>query len=109
MHAFGHHHFVAPGDAQSHKDSVHGRAAAVVDGGVTHVHGRQAAHHRLELKDALQSALADLRLVGRVGGHEFGALEDGVHHGRHEVTVSPGAQEGEAAGRHVLGGQFFQV
>jgi hypothetical protein len=36
------------------------------------------AHQRLKLKDGLQRALRDFRLIRSVRGEEFSALDDGV-------------------------------
>ena len=43
----------------------------------------------------LQAALGDLRLVGRVGSEELGALGDRVDDRRHVVVVHPGAEEAD--------------
>ena len=51
--------------------------AAVVERSVGHVESGELADGRLELEDALQRPLADLGLVGRVGGRELGPAGQG--------------------------------
>ena len=65
----------------------------IVVGGVGHIHAREGADHALILEDGLQRALADLRLVGGVGGVELRATDDVADHAGREVVVSPRAQE----------------
>ena len=86
------------------------RRAAVVHGGVADVHAGELADGRLELEDGLQHALAALRLVGRVGGEELAAADDGVDHGGHVVVVDAGAEEAhQLRRRDVLAGQAPQL
>ena len=86
------------------------RRAAVVHGGVADVHAGELADGRLELEDGLEHALAALRLVGRVGGEELAAADDGVDHGGHVVVVDAGAEEAhQLRRRHVLAGQAAQL
>ena len=47
----------------------------------------------LELEQVLQRALGDLRLIGRVGGQELGALDEVIDARRHMVAVGAGADE----------------
>ena len=67
--------------------------------GVADVHAGELADRRLELEDGLQHALAALRLVGRVGGGELRAGDDGVDHRRDVVVVDAGAEEAHEARR----------
>ena len=67
--------------------------AAVVDRSVADVHPGQFRHHGLELVDELQRALARLRLVRGVRGHELPAARDVPDRRRHVVVVRPGPQE----------------
>ena len=50
------------------------RGGPLVETGVRDRQPGQLRHRRLELEHHLQPALGDLRLVGRVGGEELGAL-----------------------------------
>ena len=52
-----------------------GRGALVEHGGVGDLHAGEVAHHRLEVEERLEPALADLGLVGRVGGVPGRVLE----------------------------------
>ena len=74
---------------------IRGHGRAVVAGRVRDVHPRQLADRRLVLEDGLEHALAHLRLVGRVGGQELAALQDGVDHRRNVVVVHARAEERE--------------
>ena len=69
------------------------RRRAVIVAGVAHLHSHQAANHRLVLEDRLQNTLAEFRLIGRIGGVEFAALEDVVDRRRNEVSVASRPQE----------------
>ena len=74
VHAGGDDHLrLALRHAQAHQHRFRRRAAAVVQAGVGDVHAGQLADQRLVLEHRLQRALADLRLVGRVGGVELAA------------------------------------
>ena len=53
-----------------------GCGALVQHGGVGDVHGREVRDHGLEIQQGLQTALGDLRLIGRVGGVPARVLED---------------------------------
>ena len=71
------------------------RGGPLVEAGVGDRQPGQLRHRRLELEHHLQPALGDLRLVGRVGGEELGALGDRVDDRRHVVVVHPGADEAD--------------
>ena len=71
------------------------RGGALVEAGVGDGQAGQLRHRGLELEHHLQPALGDLRLVGRVGGEELGALGDRVDDRRHVVVVHPGADEAD--------------
>ena len=47
----------------------------------------------LEFKQHLQRALSNLRLVGRIGGKEFAALDQMVDTGRDMMAIGPCPQE----------------
>ena len=96
-------------DVDSSDDRLGGRSGAVVVGGVGDLHTGEGADHRLVLEDGLQSALADLRLVGSVGSVELPPAQDRVHHGGGEVAVGTRPQEaGAVAGGEVGPGQRLQ-
>ena len=76
------------------------RGRAVVHGGVGDLHAGQVRDLRLELEQVLQRALRDLRLIGRVGGQELGALDQVIDARRDVVAVGAGADEE----RHRAGG-----
>ena len=97
-------------DAQAHEQGLGERGGAVVHGGVDHVHAEQPGGEGLVLEDALQGALADLRLVGGVGGEELGAGGQGAHRLRDVVAVGARAHQhpGARAGAHG-GGETRQV
>jgi hypothetical protein len=62
-------------------------------GGVGDIHAAQGTDQALVLEDRLQRPLADLRLVGGVGGIELRPAQDLVHGARHEVVVCSGTEE----------------
>ena len=97
-------------DAQAHEQGLGERGGAVVHGGVDHVHAEQPGGEGLVLEDTLQGALADLRLVGGVGGEELGAGGQGAHRLRDVVAVGARADQhpGARAGAHG-GGETLQV
>ncbi len=73
------------------------RGGPLVEAGVGDRQAGQLRHRGLELEHHLQAALGDLRLVGRVGREELGALGDRVDDRRHVVVVHPGADEADLA------------
>ena len=93
VHARVHGDAVAAGDAAGHQAGLGQRAGAVVHAGVGHVHAHQLAGHRLQLEHRLQRALADLRLVRRVGGVVLAAADDVRDRARDEVPVRAAAEE----------------
>ncbi len=85
------------GDFRSvgHPDAQHGRfrhgRSAVIHGGIGDFRPGEMRDHGLVFVNGLQDALADFRLVRRVSRIKFGASDDGIHHRRNEVMISPGA------------------
>jgi len=71
------------------------RRGPVVHRGVGDLHPRQTGDHGLVFVDRLEDPLADLRLVGGVGGIEFRTGNDVTHDGGEPVPVGPGPHEGE--------------
>ena len=98
---------LVPFPVPAHGQGLGGGGGAVVDGGVGDLHARQGANHGLILKNRLQNALADLRLIGGVGGDQLLAADDALHHGGDEVAVCPRAPE-DGAVDPVLGGHGLQ-
>ena len=77
----------------AHEHGFRRRHSAVIDRRIGHVHAGQLAHLGLILKDRLQHALADLRLIGGVSGQKFFLGRHRLHDGGDIVAVSPGAPE----------------
>ena len=77
----------------AHVDRFGRGGSAVIDRGVGDVHAGQLADHGLVLKDGLQHALADLSLIGGVGGDKFFLAGHALDDGRDVVVVSAGAAE----------------
>ena len=96
------HRFLPPRDAVRHQHGLGGRGRAVIHGGVGHLHAGERRHLGLELEQILQRALRDLRLIGRIGGHEFRPLDDVIDGCRNVMLI------GAAAGkeRHRAGGRI---
>ena len=92
------HHLAAARDAHRHQRRFRRRRGAVVHRGVRDLEAGEPADHRLPLEDRLQRALADLRLVRRVGGVELRPRRDRIHRRRDEVGVAARAQEPVVAG-----------
>ena len=68
------------------------------------------ADERLILEQGLEVALADFRLIGRVGSDEFAPRGDVIDDRRDEMVVASAAEEADAAARRiVLRRQFAQV
>ena len=95
--------FCPPRDAPRHEHRLGHRGGAIIHGGVGHLHAGQAGNLGLEFEQHLQGALRDFRLIGRVGGEEFAALDHHVDGGRHMMLVGAAAhEEGRRAGGAVL-------
>ncbi len=76
-----------------HDDGLGGGGGAVIVGSVADLHARQLADHGLVLKDGLQGPLADLGLVGGVGGEELAAADHVADHAGHKAVVGARAHE----------------
>ena len=97
------------GDAARHEHRFCHGGGAVVHRGVGHFHAGEPRHLGLEFEQDLQGALRDFRLIGRVGGEEFAALDHHVHRGRHMMFVGAAAdEEGRGAGGQILAGHLHQ-
>ena len=92
-------------EAAGHEHRLRGRRRAVVHAGVRHLEPEDERGEGLELEGRLQRALADLGLVGRVGGRELAAQEDLVHHRRNPVRVRARAEEHCRAARAGVAGR----
>jgi hypothetical protein len=102
---------VTAGDAAGHEAGLGEGGGAIVHAGVGDVHAEELAGHGLEFEHRLQGALADLRLVGRVGGVVLAAADDVGDGAGDEVPVSAAAQEAGSpvAGDAVLVRQVRQL
>jgi len=109
MEAAGQHRLLAPRDAVGHQHRFGRAAGAVIHRGVGDIHAGDHRHLGLELEEILQRALADLRLVGRVGGQELAALDQAVDRGRHVMAIGAGAEEARhRSSRDIARGQTRQ-
>ena len=79
-----------------------GRRAVVVRRG-DDVETGQLGQKRLVFVDRLKGALADLGLVGRVGGVELAPEQQLVNDRGNEVTVSPGTEEADQVDTVAIG------
>ena len=86
-----------PRQPAGHRHGLCRSGALVEHGGVGQVEPGEVGDHGLEVEDRLQPALADLRLVGRVGRVPGGVLEEvALDDGRGDRAVVPHAdQRGE--------------
>ena len=62
-----HHHIAATGKPVRHNDTFGHRRCLIEHGSVRHIHSRQVRHHGLEIQEGFKPALADFRLVRRIG------------------------------------------
>ena len=81
------------GDPPRHDDRLPTGGRAVIHGGIGDIRPEQARDLGLELKQHLQRALRDFRLIRRVGGQELAALDDRVNAGWDMMTIGPCPQE----------------
>ena len=72
----------------THRNGFRCGGRAVVVRRVRDVHAGQLTDHGLELKRALQNALADLRLIGGIAGDKLLARGNGFDNGGDEVAVA---------------------
>ena len=87
-YALGHHHGLGAG------------GGAVVHRRIGHIEAGEGGHLGLELEQHLQCTLGDFRLIRRVAGQEFRALDDVIHGRGHMVAIGPSAaKERPRAGR----------
>ena len=81
-------------DAARERHCLGGRSRLVEHRRVGDLHAREVGHHGLEVRERLEPALRDLRLVRRVGGVPGGVLEHVAQdHGRRDGAVVPHADE----------------
>ena len=88
-------HSLAPGCAAGHQRTLSRCRCPVVMRSGYDVEAGQLGHQRLVFVDALERALADLRLVGRIGGVELAPQQQLVDYGRSEVAIGSGAEEAD--------------
>ena len=98
---------VAPGRPAGHQRGFGGGRRAVVVRCRDDVEVDQLGQQRLVLVDALQGALADLRLIGRVGRVPLAAEEQLIDRRRAPVAIDPGTEERGEVGP-VAGGETAQ-
>ena len=84
---------VAAGQALGHQHRFGGGGRAFVHRRVGDLHAGQHRHLGLELEQELERALADFRLVRRVGGQELAALDQVIDRRRNMMAIGPAAQE----------------
>ena len=85
------------GSALGHGHGFGGGGGFVEQRGVGDVESGEVGDHGLEVEDGFESALADLGLVGRVGGIPGGVFEDVAldNGGRERAVVSLADERGE--------------
>ena len=93
MQAGREHRLFPPRHARRHEHRFRAGRRAVVHGGVGDLHAGEHRDLGLKLEQGLQRALRDLRLVRRVRGQEFRALNEMVDGRRNVVAVGAGAAE----------------
>ncbi len=109
MEAPGKHRLPPTGDAVCHHHRFGRGTAAVVHGGVRHLHAGDERHLGLKLEEILQRALRHLGLIGRVGGEELAALDEMVDARRDVVAVGAGAEKGRHGGSpHIAAGEGLE-
>ena len=86
-----------PGQPLGHQHRFGQRRRAVVHRSIRHFLAGQLAHQRLKFEDRLQRSLGDFRLIRRVGGEEFAALDQRISHHRAQMLVDARAQKGSVA------------
>ncbi len=99
MQATRQHGLLALGDPLRHQHGFAAGGGAVIQRGIGHIHAGDQRHLGLEFKQVLQRALGDFRLVGRVGGEEFAALDQVVGSSRDVMPVGAGAEKTRRIGR----------
>ena len=93
MDAAAHQNPLSPRGPAAHQSRLGRGGRTVVVRGRDHVQAGQFGHKGLVFVDRLECALADLRLVGRVGGIELAPQKKLVDDRRHEMTVDTGTEE----------------
>ena len=93
---------VLAGQPPRHQHGLGGGGRAVIHRGVGDLHAGQVRDLGLELEQHLQRALRHFRLVGRVGGQPFGALDQVIDGRRDVVAIGAGADEERPVARGVV-------
>ena len=93
MQAARKHGFGPARDALRHQHGLSRRGRAVVERGVRHFHAGHERHLRLEFEQILQRTLRDLRLIRRIRGEKFRALDQVIHRCGDMMPVGAGAAE----------------
>jgi len=95
-------------DAFRHQHSFRRRRRAIPHRSVRDLLARQLAHEGLKLKDRLERALRDFRLIWRVRGQKFTALDDCVRHNRAKVVVDARSEKTRIPKR-ILRSTLFEI
>ena len=102
MDAAGQHGLAPLRDPVRHQHGLGRRGRAVIHGGVRDLHAGQQRNLALKLEQIVQRALRDLRLIGRVRGHELRPLDDIIDGGGNMMLVGAAARKkGHRTRRHV--------
>ena len=97
-------------DVYGGDDRLGSGGSAVIVGSVGDFHAGQVADHRLVFENRLERTLADLWLVGGVGGVELAPAQERIHDGRHKMMIGPRPQETRATGSaQICVGQCLQL
>ena len=86
-------------NASRHQDRLSQSRTPLVHGSIGDLHSGELANEGLKLEDGLQGSLADLGLVGCVGGQKLPPGTEAVDHQGNKMLVDPGSQEGKDPGR----------
>lgn len=105
----GGHIGLAAAAVPAHGDGLGGSGGPVIDRGVGHIHAGEIADHGLKFKDGLENTLADLRLVGGVGGDELLPGGHALDHRGNKVAIGARASQQSGVDPVLLsqGGQFL--
>ena len=103
VQAAGQNRLGAAGHPVRHGDGLRAGCGAVIHRGVGDLHAGQVRHLGLELEQHLERPLRDFRLVGRVGGEPFAALDQMIDSRRDMMAIGAGTDEE----RPVAGGEVL--
>ena len=81
------------GDPVRHRDRLDRRRRSVIHRRIGDIHRGQSRDLGLELENGLQSALRDLRLIGRIAREKFGALDQMIDACGNMMLIGPRANK----------------